>query len=761
MVEPAGNWLHAQNVTDDLRDQELAGTDVERLLLTAKLSVPQPRQGSVSRAGLIEAARASGCRVVGVTAPAGYGKSTLLSEWALAEDRRVAWVSLNGFDDDPAGLLTLLASAYAGVSPGNDDLVADMGGPGVSALGRSAPLLAAVLSTSQAPFVVMLDDLHELRSPACHDVLEVVISGIPRGSQLAAASRSEQPHLPRLRAAGDAWELGASDLALDVDAAEQIFKQAHISITRDAAAAVTERTEGWPAGLYLAAMIARASPGQGLTVSGDDRFVADYLYRESLSQLSEGTQRFLRRTAVLDQLCAPLCDALLEEATSQDSLRELEGSNSFLIGLDRRREWYRYHALFREFLLGELNRTEPDVVMTLHLRAADWYEANGSPALAIEHLLSAATQRHRSVQLVTQLAIPTYKAGHMSTVQRWLSALGDPAIEEFPPLAVLAGWVAALTGQTAEAQRWAALLDAASFDSATEMGTSFDSARKMLRAAMCSQGPEQMMSEASTALAQEPPWSPWRDTALYLNAEAHLLTGNIDQACALFAEASSVAAENSNADCLVLSESELALVAMDRGRWDEAAGRLERALAIVDEHRMHDYATSVLVVAAAARHAVHHGDLEQADRLITRAMRARPSCTFAMPFIAVGVRLQLAKVHLAKGDVSTARHLLREIDDILLHRPDLGALVDQVSALRALLTASTQGERGGAPPLTAAELRLLPYLQTHLTLAEIGERLFVSRNTVGSEVTSIYRKLGVSSRADAVRQATAVGLLGG
>ncbi len=761
MVEPAGDWSHAQTVTDDVRDQAPAAMEVDRLLLDAKLSVPQPRRGSVSRSGLIEAARASGCRVVGITAPAGYGKSTLLSQWALAEDRRVAWASLNGFDDDPAGLLTLLASAYARVSPGNDDLVADMGGLGVSALGRSAPLLAAVLSTSQAPFVLMLDDLHELRSPACHDVLGVVISGIPRGSQLAAASRSEQPHVPRLRAAGDAWELGASDLALDVDAAEQIFEQAHVSISRGAAAAVTERTEGWPAGLYLAAMIARASDGEGPTVSGDDRFVADYLYRESLSQLPENTQRFLRRTAVLDQLCAPLCDALLDDASSQDRLRELEASNSFLIPLDRRREWYRYHALFREFLLGELHRAEPDVITTLHLRAADWYEANGSPALALEHLLSTTTQRDRCVLLVTQLAIPTYKAGHMSTVRRWLSALGDPAIEDFPPLAVIAGWVAALTGQTAEAQRWAALLDAASSDPAPVEGTSFESARRMLRAVMCAAGPEQMMSEASIAVAQEPPWSPWRDTALYLNAEAHLLTGDVDQACALFAEASSVAATNSNADCLVLSEAELALVAMDRGRWKEAAERLERGLAVVDEHRMHDYATSVLVVAVAARHAVHRGDLEQADRLIARAMRARPSCTFAMPFMAVGVRLQLAKVHLARGNISTARHLLREIDDILLHRPDLGALVDQVSALRGLLTSSTQGEPGGAPPLTAAELRLLPYLQTHLTLAEIGERLFVSRNTVGSEVTSIYRKLGVSSRADAVRQATAVGLLGG
>jgi LuxR family transcriptional regulator, maltose regulon positive regulatory protein len=417
--------------------------EVDRLLLDAKLSVPQPRRGSVSRAGLIEAARTSGCRVVGITAPAGYGKSTLLSQWALAEDRRVAWVSLSGVDDDPAGLLMLLASAYARVTPGNDDLVADMGGLGVSALGRAAPHLAAVLSYSQAPFLLMLDDLHELRSPACHDVLGVVISGIPRGSQLAAASRSEQPHLPRLRADGDAWELGASELALDVATAKQIFAEAHVSATHEEAAVATERTEGWPAGLYLAAMIARASHGHGPTVSGDDRFVADYLYRESLSQLPESTQRFLRRTSVLDQLSAPLCDVLVEEAGSQDRLRQLEASNSFLVPLDRRREWYRYDALFREFLLGELHRAEPDVITTLHLRAADWYEANGSPVLALEHLLSTTTQRDRCVQLVTQLAIPTYKAGHMSTVRRWLSALGDPAIEEFPPLAVLAGWFAA------------------------------------------------------------------------------------------------------------------------------------------------------------------------------------------------------------------------------------------------------------------------------------------------------------------------------
>ena len=205
--------------------------------------------------------------------------------------------------------------------------------------------------------------------------------------------------------------------------------------------------------------------------------------------LPPDVQRFLRCTAVLDQLCAPLCDALLADSGAQQQLRGLEAANMFLVPLDRRREWYRYHALFREFLLGELRRVEPDVIEKLHLRAADWYQSNGSPAMAVEHLLNT-TERHRCVQLVTELVLPTYQAGQMSTVQRWLSAVGDSAIEDYPPLAVLAGWVTVLTGQTAEAEHWAAIVDAASFDLVPLDGSaSFDSARAMLRAVMCPAGP--------------------------------------------------------------------------------------------------------------------------------------------------------------------------------------------------------------------------------------------------------------------------------
>jgi LuxR family maltose regulon positive regulatory protein len=747
-------------VTVDSHEAGSAALELDQFLLDAKFSVPQPRPGAVSRTGLVEAARSSACRVVGITAPAGYGKSTFLAEWAGVEDRRVAWVSLDRFDDDPAIMLASLASAYSGVDPGSADLVADMRSHGVWLLGRAVPRLASAFRASPVPFVLMLDDLHELRSPACHDVLDLLISAIPPGSQLAAASRSEQPHVPRLRAIGDVQEFGPGDLALDSAGAQQIFANAHISLTPEFAAAVTERTEGWPAGLYLAAVIARENNGQVRTVTGDDRYLADYLYREALTQQPEDIQWFLLRTAVLDQLYGPLCDAVLGSSASAGHLRHLEATNLFMIPLDRRRQWYRYHALFREFLLGELGRTEPDVIMTLHQRAADWYEANGSPELALEHLLHT-DDWDRSVRLTAKLSMPTYMAGQLSTVQRWFAALGDANIARYPPLAVLACYASVFTADIAKAEQWAAVVDGASFDGEPATGAaSFDSNRAQLRAAMCASGPERMMADAAFSLAQEPAWSPWRDSALWMLAEAHLLAGELNEARAVFAEASAVAAGMCNWDTIPICEAQVAWLAMDRGEWQEAADRLKLALGTIDARRLGDYVFSLPAFAGAARLSVHHGDVKEAHRQLARAMRGRPSATYLLPYLAVRLRLQLAQVYLAIAEPATARQLLREIDGILSHRPALGALIGEVDDFRRTLASSAAIGADGRLPLTPAELRLLPYLQTHLTADKIAERLFLSGHTVRSEVKAIYRKLGVSSRNDAVQRATAIGLLG-
>ena len=734
--------------------------DLGELLLNAKLSLPLPRVGTVSRINLIQRARSSGCRIVGITAPAGYGKSALLAEWSDCEDRPLACVSFDRFDDDPVALLQLLASAYARIDPGRADLAVEVRGVGASVLSRAAPRLAAAFNACPVPFVLLLDDVHELRSPDCHDVLGLVIERIPDGSQLVAASRLEQPHLPRLRVSGDALALDASDLALDVAGAQQIFSEAHVSLTTEAAAEVTARTEGWPAGLYLAAQISAEGGSSALTVSGDDRLVADYLYRESLANQPDDVQRFLRRTAVLDHLCGPLCDAVLGTSDSAEQLRRLEASSLFVVPLHRQREWYRYHALFREFLAAELRRREPDMVDVLHLRAADWYKSNGSPTMAVEHLLRTA-DRHRAARLAAELSQPLYNAGRLSTLQRWLATLGDEAISAWPPLAVHACLVSVYTGDTVGAERWAAMVDAASFDLKPRDGSaSFESARALQRALMCQNGPESALADATVAEAEEPPWSPRRPMVLWLLGEAHLVRGDVDEARDLFAEASTACTRMGTSNTLIVAQAELALLALDRGDSERAGEHLRVARGVIEAAGLEDYSSALLVYAAAARLAVSRGDVSEARRELGQAMRRRPAATYVAPIIAVRLRLQLAAVYLALGEPTTAQHLLREVDDILQRRPALGTLVEETEKLRTRVLAAPAAALS-ASPLSHAELRVLPYLQTHLTFAQIAQRLFISRNTVATHVHAIYRKLAVSSRDDAVRRATAAGVLGG
>ena len=752
-----GNGVEIVSV--DARKHDGSAPAIDRLF-DAKFLAPRPRAGGVPRAHLVAAARSSACRFVGVTAPAGYGKSTFLAEWAAAEDRHVAWVSLDRRDDDPATLLLSIATAYRNAGLGSPALVSELGGPGVSVLGRAAPRLAAELRAGQDAFVLMLDDLDELQSPACWDVLSVVMTGMPEGSQLATASRVEQPHLPGPRVSGDVVEFGIDDLVLDPDGARQIFAEKKVTLDRVRAVEVIERTEGWPAGVSLAALIARESRDQEPVISGEDPYVADYLYRETFRGQPDDIQRFLRRTAVLHELSGPLCDAVLESRGSVKHLRRVERSGLFLASLDRRRQWFRYHPLFREFLFEELQRTEPEVEEQLHQRAADWYESNGSPMLAVEHLLGTS-DRDRVVRLVTELAIPTFHSGQLATVQRWFEAIGDVTIAKHPRLALLNAWEAVLTGNLTRAMHWAAVLDGIPSDQlpATEAGL-FESDRAIFHAAMCASGPESMSDDARFGVEREPVWSDYRDTGIWLHGEARLLCGRPNEAAALFAKAAATAASVGNFDTIPICEAQLAWMAMDRDEWEEAAKHLDVALATIEQVRLHDYVFSIPTYTGAARLAAHERRTDRARQLLTQAMRSRLTATFLLPYHAVRLRMQLAKIYLSIDESVPARQLLEEIDEILVQRPLLGALVDEVQQVREVLK-SRAGVVSGAPTLSPAELRVLPYLQTHLTANGIAERLFVSGHTVRAQVQSIYRKLGVSSRGDAVRLAMEVGLLGG
>lgn len=748
-------------MTETLRESVLGGPDLQTVLLSSKIQAPPVRHGAVSRSALIDRARRSGARVVSVTAPAGYGKSTLLAEWAAIDPRNVAWVSLDRSDDDPAGLLTVIAAASVGLTPAAEGVVADMRGVGAVALGRSAPLLAGALAAAPEDFVLFIDDLHWADSTDCQDALEILLARVPRGSQVVVASRREPPLVARLRAGGDAWEIAIGDLSIDTEGARVIFDEAGVDdIEDDDLRSIVDRCEGWPTGLFLSALVAR-SGGEAASVTGDDRYLADYLYRECLVRLPDDMQSFLRRAAVLEQLSAASCNAVLGIEDARSRLHAIEAANLFLVPMDRRRGWFRFHALFREFLLIELERAEgAAAVAELHRRAAEWHEDHGAAAQAVEHLLQAGDMK-RAAHRVAELGLPLYQRGQVSTVRRWLRELGDSRVREYPPLVISMTWTAIHLAEVAAAERWSRVLD--SIDIATISPADrleFESARAMVRAALAEHGVDRVLVDAAFALEHEPATSPWRDQALHLWGSACLLVGDKSGAKAAFEEAIDVAAIMGNPDTVVLSEPELALLAMEAGKWGRARKHADRAVAVVDANHMDGYPTTALALAVAARIAVHDGDQEKADRLLARAMRARVGCTYLLPYLSMRVRLQLAKTYVAVGDRSAAWHLLREVEDLLRKRPGVGAVAIEAEELRQGLVAEPAPGKGSVP-LTPAEMRLLPYLQTHLTISEIGERLFISRNTVSSEVGSIYRKLAVTTRGAAVERASALGLLGG
>ncbi len=493
--------------------------------------------------------------------------------------------------------------------------------------------------------------------------------------------------------------------------------------------------------------------------AGDDRFVADYLRSEVLDRAPPHVRLFLTRTAVLDQLCGSLCDQTLGSTGSAETLASLERSNLFLVPLDHRREWYRYHGLFRDLLLVELERAEPDVVSELHRRAADWYEQNSRTDAAIEHAL-ASGDRHRAAVLVGRGIFPAYLSGRGGSPGRWLSRFSDAEIEGLPWLAVLAAWVCALTGRPVEAARWADAAERGSFVGVPPDGSaSIDSARAMLRSGMSSKGVAAMLADAELAESQEPPWSLWRSTALYHLFWARYLSGD-DEGAEATLESLIALLERVNHPNHVLALTHRSLLSMDRGEWNVAADDLEHARRQITALHLNEYGASAITFAASARAALHDRDMQSARGYLSHAMRLRPQFTWAVAPGAVHLRLELAKVLLAFADPAGARSMLREIDEILRHRPDLGILIADIEKLRHQLATMPTGIAGPST-LTPAELRLLPYLQTHLTHEEIAQRLYISLNTVRTQTTSIYRKLGVSSRAGAVQQARRVGLLAG
>jgi LuxR family maltose regulon positive regulatory protein len=432
-----------------------------------------------------------------------------------------------------------------------------------------------------------------------------------------------------------------------------------------------------------------------------------------------------------------------------------------LVPLDRLGEWYRYHHLFRDMLLAELERVQPGQASVLRRRAASWCLSNGLAEEALEYSI-AADDVDAAAHLVEELCIPTYYQGRRDTPQRWLQWLEEHGeIEGRPRMAALAAFIYALLGRPVEALRWAEVVDRWRYGDADPKIRPKDPAAAawaaFARALLCRDGIKQMRADADEAvrrfttehIVQAGPW--------IFQGLARAASGDPDGADESFADAVSVAERAGTDEALGAALSERSLMAMARNQWDRAEVLAGQASAVVRRSGIEQPVACV----ALARAALHRGDLPAVRQQLVAAQRLRPELTYAYPVLAVQVRIELSRVHLALADLAGTRTLMHEIDEVLRRRPDLGTLVDEAGALRDRL-ANERGSRAlGGSALTAAELRLLPLLSTHLSFPEIAAELFVSRNTIKSQVLSIYRKLGASSRTMAVGQARELGLLEG
>ena len=743
-------------------------------LVASKLRRPLVRPGSVCRSVLIERlARGDGGPIVSVAAPAGYGKTTLLAQWAEGSGQAFAWVSVDEADNDPKALLAYVAAALDAVEPVGGRVFDALASPGSSVPGSVVPRLGSAFASMRSPVVLILDDVHALRDQECRDALSVLADHVPGGSRLVLAGRGGPPlRVARLRAEGKIVEIGPGDLSLTRDEASSLLRNAGVALGEDEVTALHQRTEGWPAGLYLAALYLKEGgslPHAAASFGGDDRFVSEYLESEFLSRAPASRRVFLTRSAALERMCGPLCDAVLGADGSAAALAGLERSNLLLVPLDRRQEWYRYHHLFRDMLLAKLHQLEPGLMPVLCRRAAQWHERNGEPAEALGYWMRAG-EVDAAARLIGVLWFPTYQRGRAATVERWFGWLEDHgAMDRYPSVAIVAAELAAVTGKPADAERRADVAErgakvpgrGAAVAGMPDGSPSIDPRFAEMRALLCRDGMDQMRADAELAAATLPIGSPWHISAILWLGMAHLMAGDPGRADVVFEEhvAEGLAVGAMIGPCVALAER--SLLAIARGDWELGGQYLSEARSLAREANLGDYPSVAIVHAVAARMALHQGDRPRALEELTRAQRLRPGLTYALPHYAVQARIELARVYLALADLAAARALMREAGQILARRPGLGVFARQAEDLRAQLSQAPGSPAAGASALSAAELRLLPLLATHLSFPQIGGELFLSRHTIKSQANTIYRKLGASSRSQAVTRSRELGLLDG
>jgi LuxR family maltose regulon positive regulatory protein len=688
-----------------------------------------------------------------------------LAQWALAasEDQRFGWLSLDPSDNDPVWFWMYVVAALQKVSPGVGTRAVELLAMGADPVQVVLPTLLNDLDTIASPMVLILDDYHLVLNPAVHEQLAFVIGRMPANLHLVLATRSD-PELPlaRLRARGDLVEMRSDDLRFEVIEVEHLLNDVlGLDLGDTDVQLLHRRTEGWAAGLYLAALSLadrRDAAAFIRTFAGDNRHIVDYLMAEVLDGQPAQMRSFLLRTSVLGRLSGALCDAMLQTSGSASVLETIERENLFVVPLDMSRRWYRYHHLFADLLRTELQRSEPDLVADLHRRAAAWFEAQGLIDEAVRHLV-AAGDIVGSADLIAADWVNEYNGGGLSTVTGWLDLLPDETVSQDPRLSVARAWIALSVGQLDDAAEWIEAVETGS----TADGGGISAQVAVSRAVHSFKTAEVAAAReaARRAITLDFDDAPQALSAAYcIYGSALYFSGSTHEAQAAFRRAVGLAEKMGDRRARIYALGYLALISAEHGRLADAERQIRRASGSSRDLADGEHFVDVMVSLAAAELLAMRGDaaaaVAAADMAVVSARQG-------------GAILEVAKALLVRaevfehlGDHQTAKAILEEVGTLVRGCADAGFASTMLASaeLSAGVAVTSRNEACVVgEELTPKELEVLRLLATRLSRREIAARLYVSLNTVKTHQRAVYRKLRVEHRSAAVSRARELGLL--
>jgi LuxR family transcriptional regulator, maltose regulon positive regulatory protein len=741
----------SRSSADDSGTRQLAPHVIE-----SRLQPPRPHLELVFRDRLLQHLSAATASLIVVSAPGGSGKTVALSQWAESDHRPLAWLQADEADNDPLVFLHYLTAALGSVAD-IDPMVSawlQLAPPPVAT--RIVPALAAAVRDA-APFVLVVDDAHLVANDACWRVLGMLLDQLPPRAQLCLSSRTSPPlPLARVRASGRLLELGPRELAFSSQETHELLRLHGVARDAETVAQLGRETEGWAAGLYLAALAgARMPAAEWLAgIHGHHRDIARYLASEVLEQQPPDVAEFLLQTSILERLSPNLCCAVTGNEKAGDTLRAVARDNLFVTALDDADEWFRYHHLFAEFLQAVLLRGDEDGAAALHRRAAAWFEAHDAPEEAVRHWL-AGGDAGRAGAIVCRAHMDFMRCACYETTRRWLEMFTDEQILADKALTLAAGWIGPMAGGCPRGRRWTAAAMRANVGDETwpDAPVPLRAMQAGLVAALAPEGVTQMRENAEVAvsLSRGAPASERAAVVTQLGV-AHWLGGDSVAALRLLREGEEEGAVG-NILAQVSAAGYQALILADEGRWDEARTRAAVGLDRVEEAGLSWGVPTYPALLAHVRLRAHDDDSAMVEQIaeIGQILEQGNAATF----MALLGEVIVGEILVEQGDLAEATRWMRAGFAHLASMPDAGILRPRLLRLRDRLE-----RRQLLEPLSPAERRVLDLLPTELTLKKIASRLYVSLETVRTHVRDIYRKLDAHSRGEAVERAREIGLLG-